>query len=371
LLRDPCPLSVKLAIRDSIDMLFSNCSLPLQSDNTSVIPAMINCSDSCLRNLLFIQKNIHDCRDDYRFIDEIFFPVNRLKLGLVNRVCEVRRRVGSVMDCQADFNSTVSMIRNACPPNMTTCSDPCRMGLLQGLAFIDRCGSFIRDAGAAAVAAGISLDDVIVNYTRRVRQICNVTSKNVDVNVSSDYTVDVTSEDSLAPNRPRTVLRIFCNNTLEWITMRFDNFNDTMPASRYRFRVRRLHEFRPRNGSDTDMDFGMYGIDPMVDTIVQIFDVTNASDTDIDPVTDLGSIDIYSTANETASSGPGNGLGPNNGSAAPPPPPSQTPAFRYVTRASLRFGPSRLARLVLSFISTNVKNQIGDSEVTVPGGLSF
>jgi len=132
--------------------------------------------------------------------------------------------------------------------------------------------------------------------------------------------------------------------------------------------LKRLHEFRPRNGSDNDTDFQMYGADLNVDTIVQTFDFTDVSGTDFDPITDLGSVDIYDN-----STGPqANGTGPSrsNGTNVPPTN-SDTPSWRHVTRVSLRFGLGRLARLVLTFVATNVKNQIGDGEVSIPGGVSF
>jgi len=42
----------------------------------------------------------------------------------------------------------------------------------------------------------------------------------------------------------------------------------------------------------------MYGADPNVDTVVQTFDFMNSYDKDIDPITDLGSVDIYDNINE-------------------------------------------------------------------------
>jgi len=220
---------------------------------------------------------------------------------------------------------------------------------------IDKCNSFFRTARVG------DLEDSFINFTRRVRRACNVTSRNVDISVDSDTQVTILSEDSLHPDRPRTVLRIFANKTLEWVGERFDRFNDTQPAKRFRFRIKRVCEFKPRNGSENDSDFQQNGFDMIKDQIVQCYDLTNETDTDVDPITDLGSVDIYSQTNGSTG---GNGTNP-------PPNSTDTPSFRHVTRVGARFGPGRLARAILTFVATNVKNAISDGEVTLPGGVSF
>jgi len=366
-IRDPCPLGVKTLLRIGIDWTLGNCSLPTDNDTLPVGP--INCTDRCFAMLLFIQRAIHDCRDDYRFIDEIFHPLNRLRFALVNDGCELRRRVANAFECRAAVNRTVAQLRMDCPANITVCTDNCRMSLKNGLALLGVCNSFFRDI---ATVVGVDFGDAIVDFTRRIRYLCDVTAKTVEVNVTSDTLVIITSEDSLSPNRSRTFLEIFVNDTLEWGGGRFDNYNDTKPEYRFRFRVKRLHEFRPRNGSDSDPDFQLYGVDPLVDIIVQSFDFTNASDTDIDPITDLGSVDIYDNTNGTGpmpNNGTGPVPGPNNGTNLPSN--SDTPSWRRVIRASLRFGDGRLGRLVVTFVATNIKNQIDDGEVSIPGGVSF
>jgi len=46
-------------------------------------------------------------------------------------------------------------------------------------------------------------------------------------------------------------------------------------------------------------------------------------------------------------------------------------AFRKALRTTIRFGPNRLSRIVISHIVTNILNGFGDGQVTVPGGVSF
>jgi len=170
------------------------------------------------------------------------------------------------------------------------------------------------------------------------------------VNVSVDETeVRIDAEDSLRPERPRTVLRLIARNIIEWIAEKFDRFEDLSPSQKFRFRLRGLHEFRPRP-NDTDPDFLNYGINPTIDTVVASYNFEN--DSDVEPFSDYGSLPVYSA----------------NGNTTAIPDPT---AFRRAFRVATRFGHGRLSRVILTFIATNIKNGIGDGEVTIPGGVSF
>jgi len=184
---------------------------------------------------------------------------------------------------------------------------------------------------------------------RRLRKICDVDSRKVDVDVSLDETkVDIVAEDSLHPDRPRTHLTL--KDTLEWAADRFDKKDDINPARKLRLRIRKFREFIERNKSDTDTDFNDKGFDETKDETVAEYDFRNNADADLDRISDFGSVDVYdSTLDKT--------IDPS--------------LFRRVSRSGARFGPSRLSRISLSTIVTNVKNGIGDGEVTRPGGSSF
>jgi len=71
---------------------------------------------------------------------------------------------------------------------------------------------------------------------------------------------------------------------------------------------------------------------------------------DVDSIVDLGTQDIWQSN--------GNGSVDNSG-------------FRKAFIASVRFGPNRLSRVIISVIITNIRNAANDSQVTVPGGVSF
>jgi len=158
------------------------------------------------------------------------------------------------------------------------------------------------------------------------------------------------SEDSLALDRPRTHLRFWAGRILEWLSERYDHFNDSTPAKRFRFRLRRILEVRPRNGSDTDSDWDNFGTDPTIDNVTNAFDLQDPITADPDAIVDLGSQEVVEAS--------ANGSVDNSG-------------FRRAFQASVRFGPNRLSRIIVSIIVTNVRNAINDSQITVPGGASF
>jgi len=76
--------------------------------------------------------------------------------------------------------------------------------------------SFFRDA---ASVLGVDFSDAIVNYTRKVRSISNVTEI-TEENVTSDWLMLIYSKDSLSPSRPRKILGIYVNDTIEWVGAR-------------------------------------------------------------------------------------------------------------------------------------------------------
>jgi len=131
--------------------------------------------------------------------------------------------------------------------------------------------------------------------------------------------------------------------------------NASAPAKKFKFVIRRVHEFRPRNGSESDSDFMEMGFNSSKDNVVASYDFQNATDADIDPILDMGTVDIYSNSST--------GGGPSS--------PSDTSSFRHITRVGARFGPGRIARAILTFVATNIKNSVGDGEVSLPGGLTF
>jgi len=161
--------------------------------------------------------------------------------------------------------------------------------------------------------------------------------------------VDIRSDDALHPDRPRTRLRILANRTVEWLAERFDRFDDVNPTKRFRIRLKRYREFRARL-LDADGDFNLRGYDEAKDTTVRTYDIEN--DSEVDPVTDLGSRLLYENVGNAA-------LVPN------------ATNFRRVHRTTVRFGPNRISRVVFSFLSTNIKNGFDEPEITVPGGVNW
>jgi len=121
------------------------------------------------------------------------------------------------------------------------------------------------------------------------------------------------------------------------------------PTKRFRIRLKRYREFRARL-LDADGDFNLRGYDETKDTTVRTYDIEN--DSEVDPVTDLGSRLLYENVGNAA-------LVPN------------ATNFRRVHRTTVRFGPNRISRVVFSFLSTNIKNGVDEPEVTVPGGVNW
>jgi len=94
----------------------------------------------------------------------------------------------------------------------------------------------------------------------------------------------------------------------------------------------------------------MYGTDVTKDNITNAFDLQDTTQGDPEPIVDLG---------ETTIIEPG-----FNGSADPS-------GIRRIFRASVRFGPNRLSRIIVSIVITNIQNANNDSQITVPGAASF
>jgi len=267
--------------------------------------------------------------------------------------------VNNVIDCKFFFQNALNVIKNNCSGVITgtTCTPNCRQILQKSLGVIDRCGSLFRnDTNSTGTLP--TFDEQVRNVLRRARYLCNVTSRKVDVTVSDDETtVDVTSEDSLKTDRPRTHLRFICKRALQWMSERFDKFNDANPAKRMRFKLRKIHEFRARINAEADADFTTSGFDPAKDTATQSFDLEDETAVEYENVTDLGNVDVYAP---TDSSEPR-----TNGTQY------ENAGFRRAFRCAVRFGTNRISRVILSSIATNIRNGIKDGQITVPGGVSF
>jgi hypothetical protein len=295
---------------------------------------------------------LHDCRDDFRLIDEVIHPMVRRKLQIIHRACELKRRLVNTADeCKVIFTKVYDYVKNACFETQTgVCTANCSDAVKRGIGLIDRCGSLFRLAPNTTGNLP-PFDGPVRDFLRKVRGICKIDARRVDVNVSVDETeVSIEAEDSLRPERPRTNLRVIAKKIIEWIAEKYDRFNDSAPAHKFRFRFRKLHEFRPRNSTTDQQDFTDYGVDPAKDTIVASYDFEN--DSEVEAFTDYGSLPIYST----------------NGNATVIPDPS---AFRRAFRVATRFGNGRLSRAIFTFIATNIKNGLQDGEVTIPGSASF
>jgi hypothetical protein len=151
-------------------------------------------------------------------------------------------------------------------------------------------------------------------------------------------------------DRPRTRLRFIAGKVFEWTSERFDRFNDSNPAKRFRMRLRKCHEVRPRQNSSSDPDWESSGTDPQKDNVTNTFDFEDSTVAEVEPIVDLGQLDLYENT--------------GNGSV-------EASGFRRAFQTSIRFGPNRLSRIIISAIVTNIKNAANDSQVTVAGGMSF
>jgi len=229
------------------------------------------------------------------------------------------------------------------------CNPLCQGYLMRSMGIIDRCASLFLSDGN--VSRNLPPLDDVVNFLREVRTICNVTSKRVDVSISTNESaVIITSEDALAFDRPRTALGFGINVVFEWILERFERFTDIIAIERVRFRFRFVYEFRPRLNSETDADFQASGLDPNVDNVTTTYDLSDPNVAEYEAITDLGSIDLYGSMGNTT---------------------LDVTAFRRVFKCAIRFGPNRLSRVVISVVATNIQNGFGDGEVTIPGGVSY
>jgi len=213
---------------------------------------------------------------------------------------------------------------------------------------VDLC-FFLTDGNASGILP--PFDPTTVDFLRKARYFCDVSSKRVDVVVSANGTqVDVYSEDSFVEVRPRTHFSFIVEDVFQWTTERFDHYNDTVAASRLRVRLAFVHEFRPRNNSVSDPDFQSYGLDPTQDNITTSYNLSDPTQYDNDPITDLGSIYLYGDMGNTS---------------------LEATAFRRIFKCAIRYGPTRLGRIIISHIAANIRNGFNDSEVTVPGGVSY
>jgi hypothetical protein len=353
--RDPCPLLKRALIAAAVGYVEGNCTVP---GNFSTIG--FDCTENCYRALTFLQFGLHDCRDDFRFLDEVFHPIARRRFRVVTHVCEEKRRmINNAIDCKTFYMKAFDAIKSNCSglqSGTPTCTPGCKDVLRKSISIIDRCGAVFRN-DSNSTGQLPPFDAPIRDFLRRARQFCLVSSRKVDIAVSDDESsVDISSEDSLSIDRPRTHLRFTCKNAIEWFSERFDKFDDTKAAKRLRFKLRKLHEFRARAGAETDADFTTSGFDPTKETTTQSIDLEDSANVEYEPVNDLASVDVYAPS--------GNGTpGPNNT--------YEYVGFRRAFRCGVRYGANRISRIIFSSIATNIRNGINDGQITVPGGVSF
>jgi len=347
--QDPCPVLAKAFITEAIAYIINNCSVP---DNLS----LVNCTDRCFEALSILQFALHDCRDDFRFLDEVLYPALRRKMRVVNEVCDVRIQLASTaQDCIFFYERALAAIKLVCGSIQTngSCSPLCQAYLMRSMGIIDRCASlFLSDGNVSGTLP--PMDTNIINFLRAARTACHVDTKRLDVQVAVNETaVLITSEDSLSVNRPRTSF-LFVIDAItriwEWVTLRFDHYTDVIATKRLRVRLVFVHEFRARLDADTDPDFQDYGMDPNVDNVTNSYNLSDPAVADIDAITDLGSAVLYSSMGNLS---------------------LDATSFRRAFRTTIRFGPNRLSRILISHIVTNIFNGFGDAEVTVPGGVSY
>jgi hypothetical protein len=136
--------------------------------------------------------------------------------------------------------------------------------------------------------------------------------------------------------------------TIEFLAERYNRSSDTKPSRRIFVRARKIFEYIPRAGADSDPDYIASGFDETKDSIVNKFDLDTDTDTSTSAVEDLGTTEIY-TRNDT----------------------DRTSSFRRAFRCVTRFGPLRLARLAFSILTSNVRNGVGSGTVINAGDVSF
>jgi len=187
---------------------------------------------------------------------------------------------------------------------------------------------------------------------RRVRYLCGLRSLDLNCTVDQrDNSIRADASDALDPLGPRTNIHVDLSGRGILIS-RFDKRADVSPAARFKFIFRKFIEFTPRAGFDTDTDFRDNGFDPMKDTTVNDYDLNTINQTTVEPLHDFGSNDINNDPNRPIDQQQGSG-------------------FQRVFRLSVRFGPLRLIRLILTFVLSNVRNSAGLGQVNIPGGINF
>jgi len=194
---------------------------------------------------------------------------------------------------------------------------------------------------------GIQLDPKLRDIARRIRFICNVPSVDVNATVSDDESsVHIRSSADTHPDRPYAHFALVVKKTIEFLAERYNRSSDTKPSRRIFVRARKIFEYIPRTGADSDADYTTSGFDETKDTVVSTVDLETDSTTSA--VEDLGASELY-TRNDTDSTG----------------------GFRRAFRCVTRFGPLRLARFAFSILTANVRNGIGSGAVINAGDVSF
>jgi len=217
---------------------------------------------------------------------------------------------------------------------------------LRNIGIVSRCVELYTRSNTAP------FEDKVREFVRRVRFLCGLRS--LDLNCTVDRVnrhIIAEASDSLDKDGPRTTIHV--DTVARAILIgRFAKRIDTVPVNKFRFVFRKLIEFTPRVNFAADNDFTSSGFDPNLDTLVREYDLDDATNTDVGPIDDFGSNDV--------------GVDPTRGDDS-----QQGAGFQRIFRLSIRFGPLRLFRVVLSFIFSNVRNAFDLGQVTIPGGVNF
>jgi len=318
----------------------SNCTFPNGSST--------DCPLDCLMKANEMERQLHLCRNEYRFLDEVVHPLIRRRLRTIIESCERKRRVDSPMECLALANRSLNFLQNNCPKitDTTPCSPLCVNRLRLDLGQFERCFNFTYQTQNP-------FDNNLKQFFLRLRYVCRVSVVSVNILPSPlEDRVDVVTVNSFNIRRPRTRI-VFDGKAgrIGFLLERYDDFADTTPSKRFRFFLRRIIEFTPRNNTN-DTDFLDNGFDPDVskgDTIEREHDFANITEHDVSPIENLGNLDIFGGPTTTDTGG----------------------AYRRAFRVVIRFGPLRLARAILTLIVSNVKSGFGDEQVILPGGFAF
>jgi hypothetical protein len=335
---DPCPPPIKARGFEFTSYVLTNCTI---ADNMN--PTSSDCTFQCQFALNALSRVYHQCRDEGFYLDSLNPPLFRQKVRAVNAACTMRQIEQQAIICLTTFNASIANMRASCT-DLNACSTDCATAVRRQVALIQRCGRVLFDNGVAPAPA-------LIDIVRRFKFLCGVVSVDVNVTVSRDeQSIDIFSRDSTNPNQPQSRYNLISRNTTEFIAERWDTLTAIRngPTRRIVTRIKQMIEFVPRSGFDSDTDYMTSGFDATKDTVVRIHDLEVNGSTGF--FEDLGEIPLFND--------------PNNVN-------DTTGVFRRLFRSVILYGPLRLARMVVTFITTNIRNGIGSGQVTRPGDLSF